>query len=131
MEEVGTFLDAQSTRFSLGTNLWLNYLPNEPDTAASIIETGGNEPQYVLAGDLPAWENARIAVTCRSTSSATARANINDAFLQLPEVDNEALSGRSWLRIKPVQSPFLLERDERGRVVFQVNFDCVRRTTAA
>lgn len=131
VEEVGTFLDSESTRFTAGTNLFYNYLPDEPNTASSIVETGGLPPTYVFAGDLPAWENARIAVTCRSTSSTRARANINDAWIQLQEVANETLSSRSWLRISAVQSPFLLERDDRGRIVFQANFDCVRRTTAA
>lgn len=130
IEEVGTFLDAESTRFTAGTNLFYNYLPDEPGTAASIIETGGLPPTHVFAGDRPAWENARIAVTCRSTSSTRARANMNDAWFQLHEVANETLSGRSYLRISAVQSPFLLERDERGRVSFQANFDVIRRTTA-
>lgn len=131
IEEIGTFLDTQSTRFALGTNLYLNYLPDEPNTATAIYETGGGPPQHHFAGDLPAWENQRIAVTCRSTSSTQARANINDAWVQLQEVTNETLSNRSWLRVSAVQSPFLLNRDPRGRVSFQVNFDCVRRTTAA
>lgn len=130
-EEIGTFLDTESTRFTLGTNLFLNYLPDTPGTAASIIETPGAAPTHVFAGNLPAWENARIAVTCRSTSSTKARANMNDAWFQLQEVANETLSNRTYLRISAVQSPFLLERDAQGRVSFQANFDVVRRTTAA
>jgi hypothetical protein len=131
VEELGTFLDSESTRFTLGTNLFLNALPDEPNAAASITETPGGQPVHVLAGDLPAWENARVAVTCRSTSSATARANINDAWFQLQEITNETLSSRSWLRCSAVQSPFLMGRDAQGRTKYQVNFDCARRTTAA
>lgn len=131
IEEVGTFLDSQSTRFALGTNLYLNYLPDEPNTAAAIFETPGGAPNYVFEGDLPAWENARVQVVCRSTSSTRARANMQDAWVQLQEVANETLSSRSWMRISAAQSPFLLRRDERGRPVFAANFDCVRLTTAA
>lgn len=132
VEELGTFLDTESTRFTLGTNLFLNLLPDEPNTAAAIVETGGFAPAQVMGDNmLPAWENQRVAVTCRSTSSATARANMNDAWFQLQEVANETLSSRSWLRVSAVQSPFLLGRDPQGRVQFQANFDCARRTTAA
>lgn len=130
VEEVGAFLDTESTRFTAGTSLFYNFLPDEPGTATAIFETPGMAPTHVFAGNLPAWENARIQVACRSTSSTRARANANDAWFQLHEVANETLSNRSYLRISAVQSPFLLERDSRGRVVFAANFDVVRRTTA-
>jgi hypothetical protein len=131
VEEVATFLDGASTRWAVGTSLFLNYLPDEPNRAGSILETGGVAPTQVFAGDLPAWENARIQLNCRSTSSATARADANAAWYILQQVANEALSSVSYLRISPVQSPFLLERDDRGRTVFACNYDVVRRTTAA
>ena len=130
IKELGTFLAAQSTRFVLGTNCFLNALPSEPDTAASLTEYGGGAPDYTFANDLPAWENARVALTTRSTSSAGARANINAGWTALQRVANESLSGTPWLRVSAVQDPFLLRRDEQGRVVFQVNFDCQRRTTS-
>ena len=50
-------------------------LPNEPNTAASIIEYPGGPATDTFAGDLPKYEDARVAITCRSTSSVTARAN--------------------------------------------------------
>jgi len=131
IEEVGGFLDSESTRFTAGTNLFLNFMPDQPGTATAIIETPGLAPAQVFGSDLPAWENARVQVVCRSTSSTKARANANDAWFQLQEVANETLSGRSYLRISAVQSPFLMARDEQGRVVFAANFDVVRRTTAA
>lgn len=131
VEEVGAFLDAASTRWTVGTSLYYNYLPDEPNRAAAIIETGGTPPTQVFAGDLPAWENARIQLTHRSTSSATARADANAAWFILQQVANEALSSVSYLRISPAQSVFLLERDSLGRVVFACNYDVVRRTTSA
>jgi hypothetical protein len=130
VEEVGTFLDGGSTRWALGTSLYLNNLPDEPNRAAAIYETGGFPPQQTFGNDLPAWENARIQLVCRSTSSATARADAGAAWTILQRVTNEALSSVSYLRIAPVQSPFLLRRDERGRAYFACNYDVTRRTTA-
>lgn len=130
IEEVGAFLDAASTRYAAGTSLFYNFAPDEPNRCCSIIETGGTAPTRVFAGDRPAWENARIQLTHRSTSSATARADANAAWFILEGVYNESLSSKSYLRISAVQSPFLLERDSRGRVVFACNYDVVRRTTS-
>ena len=131
LEELGAYLDAQSTRFTAGTNLFYNWLPSEPGTAASIIETGGLPPAYTFGGDLPKYENQRVQVMCRSTSSTRARGNMNDAWVQLQEIENETLSSRSWLRVSAVQSPFSLGQDDQGRWLFACNFEAVRATTAA
>ncbi len=130
IEELGTFVDTASTRFTLGTNAFLNHLPDEPNTATSLVEYGGGEPDYVFANDLPVNENQRVQIACRSTSSATARANVNAAWVAVSGIANESLSSHSWLRAKPVQSPFLMRRDEQGRVIFAFNCDCARRTTS-
>ena len=130
IEELGTYLDTASTRFTLGTNAFLNAFPDEPNTCASLTEYGGQPPSHVFAGDLPSYENASVALTCRSTSSTKARADIHAGWVALQGIANEALSSKSWLRCTPNQSPFFLRRDEQDRVVFQVNFSAMRRTTS-
>lgn len=130
VEELATFIDAESTRFTSGTNLFGNAKPPEPNTATWIIEYPGGAAIDTLAGDLPKFEDARVAITCRSTSSVTARANAKAAWVACHKIANETLSGVSWLRARPLQSPFLLERDEQNRPVFQFNVQCLRRTTS-
>lgn len=130
IEEFGTYIDSASTRFTAGTNLFGNALPDEPNTATSLTEYGGGAPEYVFANDLPVNENQRVQVSCRSTSSTRARANAQAAWVAVSGIANETLSGKSWLRAKPVQSPFLLRRDEQGRVIFAFNCDVMRRTTS-
>ena len=130
VEELGTYLDSASTRFTIGTNLFLNAIPDEPNTASAVVEYGGAAPDYVFGRDLPVNENARVAITSRSTSSTKARADAHAAWVAMQAIENESLSGTSWLRASAVQSPFLLYRDEQGRVVYQCNYQCVRRTTS-
>lgn len=127
VEEVGTYLDSNSTRFALGTNLYLNWMVDEPGTAASIIETAGPAPTFAFASTRPSWENIRFQVACRSTSSTKARANADAAFTIFSGIANQTLSGTTYLRVAPVQSVFLMERDERGRVVFGFNCEGMRR----
>ena len=130
VEELAAHIDSESTRFSLGGSLFLNSLPDEPNAATSIIEYPGGPSMETLAGDLPKYDNSRVAITCRSTSSVTARANAQAAWVAAYKITNESLSGTSWLRCAPLQTPFLLKRDEQNRVLFQFNCAAIRRTTS-
>ena len=131
IEELGTFVDANSTRFALGTSLFLNLLPDGSTvapTAAAIIETGGQPAVHTIGGSTrPAWEVARVQVLCRSTSSAIARANADAAWTLLEGVQNQALSGSTYLRVETLQPPFLAWRDDLTRPVFAFNAECWRR----
>lgn len=128
VEEVGSYLDSNSTRFTLGTNLYLNWMVDEPGTAASIIESAGVPPAFTMGPSTkPCWENVRFQVVCRSTSSTRARANADAAFAIFCGVANQTLSGTTFLRISPVQSVFFLGRDDSGRVEFAFNCDAMRR----
>lgn len=128
IEEVGTYLAANSTLFVLGTKTFLNYLPDVPNRANAVHETGGLAPDWVMgASTKVAWENARFQIVTRSTSSTQARGDMDIAWTILSGVTNKVLTGTTYLRISPTQSPFLLERDKRGRPVYAVNFDVMRR----
>ena len=110
--------------------MFINSSPDEPATATSIVEYGGSPPDYVFGNDLPTNENARVQISCRSTSSTKARANAHAAWVAVGKIANETLSGKSWLRATPLQSPFLLRRDEQNRVIFAFNCAAMRRTTS-
>lgn len=126
IEDVGAYLDNNSTRWAAGTSLFYNYMPDAPNRCGAIIETPGSPPARAFGSTGPSWEQGRIQVTCRSTSSATARADIDAAFALLEGVANQTLTSNLFLRISAVQSPFLLARDERGRPTFAFNADVWR-----
>lgn len=126
IEDVGSYLDSNSTRFAAGTSLFYNHLPSEPNRATSIIETGGVAPARAFGSTGPSWEQSRIQVASRSTSSVTARADADAAWALLEGVQNQTLTSNLFLRISAVQSVFLLERDVQGRPVFAANYDVWR-----
>lgn len=132
IEELGTQLASASSRFTLGTNTFLNDLPDKPNTATSLVEYGGGPPDFVFAGSLPVNENQRVQIACRSSAAnpTIARANAAAAWAAVSGIANQSLSSHSWLRAKPVQSPFLLRRDEQNRAIFAFNVDIMRRTTS-
>ena len=126
VEDVGAYLDAQSTRWAAGTSLFYNYLPDTPNRAGSIIETGGVAPARAFGSTGPSWEQGRIHMVCRATSSATARADADAAWALLEGIQNQTLTSNVFLRVSAVQSVFLLERDAQGRPVFAANYDVWR-----
>lgn len=127
-EDLVTYLDAQSTRFTAGTNLYINDLPHEPATCASLVETPGLPPTYTMGNSTkPAWEQPGFQMSFRSTSSTKARANAQAAWDLLESVANQALSGTTFMRVNLTQSPFFLKRDSQDRPVFAFNGICMRR----
>ena len=126
VEDLGAYLDSNSTRWAAGTSLFYNFLPDVPNRAASIVETGGSAPARAFGSTGPSWEQGRVQVVCRSTSSATARADADAAFALLEGIQNQTLTSNIFLRVSAVQSVFLLERDAKGRQVFGCNYDVWR-----
>jgi len=128
--DVGTRLDAATIAtadLTLGTNLFLGREPADPDTCVTLYETAGAPPDDFFGdGTTPTLENPGLQVRIRAASYATARALADDVWQNLSKVSNDTLTSTLYQRIVPVQSPFALERDDRDRIVFAVNFDVVK-----
>lgn len=141
VEDLYTYLVAASTRLEAG-NVFINVVPNSTRATLSLLETGGVAPQQTYgSGNLPAFERARVQLLARTTApagdatvpySTTARSLIHAAWVELNEVVNTTLSGSTFLRCDPVQSPFMLPGQENdGRLMFSCSFDVWRRPSTA
>lgn len=123
LDELGTYIGSQVGSLTLGTNLFLGRLPDEPDTCVALYETGGSEPLSVMGSDaLPPVEQPRVQVLTRASSYATARALAGTIWLALENILNENLSGVRYHRCAAVQSVFALERDSHDRIILAQNF---------
>lgn len=141
IEELGTLLQTASVG-TLGTSLFLNALPDATTgVAAAVYEYPGMQAMEKFGGSLPAWERPRVQVVVRSTappggsgiaSPVNARAKVDLAWRAFIAVTNQRVptsTGSYYLRIEPLQSPALLERDDRGRVLFSFNAQVHRAVT--
>lgn len=126
LDELAAFLDAASTRFTAGTNLFADFLPDEPNRATLLVEMPGGPPARVMSTGSPAWENARFAVFSRSTSSTQAHDDLDVAWNTFEGVVNQSLSGTYYLRVAANESPYLWGRDEIGRAHFTASFSVMR-----
>jgi len=123
LDDLGTYLASQVGTLTLGTNLYLGRMPDEPDTCVALYEYGGDAPVNVMGGDsMPPVEQPRIQILTRASGYSSARTLALECWTAVEAVLNESLSGTLYHRVSANQSPFPLERDSRDRVLFAQNF---------
>jgi hypothetical protein len=108
---------------TLGIDLFLNYMPETPDICGAIFRTGGSPPQggFGVPGVLHEMPGIQIRFRGVARDSTGPQAKIEAAYRALAEVQGTTLSGTKYLMVRMSQSPFVLERDDRERVVWTVN----------
>ena len=133
LDDIATYLAANSTRLTVGVNLTKSFMPDTPDTCTTVFETGGFVPvHYMSTGtQTRTFESPSIMVHSRSTDYQTVRSVIDDVFTILDGVRDTNLptsTGTYYQQIGAVQSPFLVTRDQNDRFVLSVNFDVTKTT---
>lgn len=144
-DEIGYHLTANTTGQTFGTSLFVNALPDETAGVSTVIvETASFGPQQTMGGaTLPQWEHARVQVITRSTqplggsgiaNPTAARTRAQKTWECLTKIVNQtvgatSVGSRYYLRVEPLQSPFLLDRDNRGRTLFAANYECWRKVS--
>lgn len=116
LDEIGAYLEAQAVG-TLGADLFLSALPDQPDTAAAVLETGGFEPDLAAAVDNPTFQ-----IICRSADYGAARAKAQAAYVALHGLTETMLSGRRYLLIRAMQSPTYIGADQNGRHLISTNY---------
>lgn len=133
LDDIATYLAAQSTRLTVGTNLTKGFMPEQAGTVTTIYETGGFEALHYMTTSTGtrSYERPGLMIHTRSTGYADGRLTIEDVFTILDGVHDTTLptaTGTPYVSITAVQSPFLTGRDSNDRYVFSVNFDVTKTT---
>lgn len=129
LNDLGSYLDTQLASLTLGTNLFLGRLPDNPDSCVALIEYAGQEPLNVMGSDaMPPVEQPRVQVLSRAANYADAQTLAASVWSALEAVLNETLTSTRYFRVAAVQSLYPLERDSHNRVVFVQNFQVVKAT---
>jgi hypothetical protein len=130
--EVGTYLGTNVSGLTLGTNLFLGDMPEDPDICATVYESTSAGPIMTGGGTgVPQMEQPNVMLHVRHTSYATGRSLMETCWQTLSKIENENLTNESaanvlYLRVQPLGSPVLLARDEQRRTLFTVNFATVK-----
>lgn len=125
LDELAAHLQAESIGV-VGTDLFKGRMPDTPDSALTLYEYGGLAPTHVYGlydEDGRAerlLESPRVQLMARGGDYAVTRQWIEDAMRAL-DLAGETLTGLEYVRVAPVESPFLLDQDANGRWRFVVN----------
>lgn len=120
LPEIASLLSSVAT---LGTDLFLGQIPDEPDTCVTVLEYSGRRSEYVFGSANPVTEYPRIQVVCRGAQQEyeSVRATAELAYRALAAVCNQTVSGTRYEAIVPLQPPFLLDKDESERILIAFN----------
>jgi len=129
LDDIGTYLASQVGSLTLGTNLFLGRLPDDPDTCVALYEYGGETPVSTMGGDaMPPVEQPRIQVNVRAPGYPSAHTLALSVWTALEAILNETLTSTRYHRVAAIQSPFPLERDSADRVIFAQNYRVQKAT---
>lgn len=120
LNEIGTYLQSQGIG-TLGTDLFLSLMPDQPDNCTALFEYAGSPPDLHWPGEYPG-----LQVRVRNASYAAGRAKIGEVFKKLHGLHEQNLSGTRYLLIKARGSPEVLKRDESNRTEWFVNFEIIK-----
>ena len=120
LKEIGAYLQSQGIG-TLGTDLFLGLMPDQPDNCIALFEYAGSPPDLHWNGEYPG-----LQVRVRNKSYAAARTKIEETMKKLHGLHEQILSGTRYLLIKARGSPEILKRDANNRVELFVNFEIMR-----
>lgn len=110
------------------TTTYKGFLPELPDDALLLSETGGLPPVHAMSGSAgnAVEERPSVQVMRRSPVYNRARAEMNVIVKLLDGFGDRSINGTRYLWIAAKQSPFPLPTDASGRFLQVCNFDIAK-----
>ena len=122
LREIGAYLATKGIG-TVGTDIFLGLMPDQPDNCIALFEYAGSPPDLHWNGEYPG-----LQVRVRNKSYAAARTKIGEAMTALHGLHEQTLSGTRYLLIKARGSPEVLKRDNNNRVELFVNFEIIKES---
>ncbi len=125
--DVATYLASPGFAIGdLGTVVYYGRLPDSPATACAVLPYSGRQGDYVMEQTHVAIEYPRLQILSRAATFDEAEVIAAKAYRALDGVVNLLLGGLRYLKIMPLQPPFVLERDANDKVVLAFNVEVMR-----
>jgi hypothetical protein len=127
IEEIGDWLASQSTAWTAGTNLFLGFLPDKPDTCLALVDVLGFEHPAETMGNADVnVERPQVQVLARGPANdiETPKLNIGRAYKLLRNRTSTSLGGNThYLRIGARSSPYSDGEDNNSRYIETFTLD--------
>lgn len=124
-------LDALGTRLqtdavgTLGTNIFLGYLPDGPDTAVAVYEDKGFGADFVFGASVSSIDRPLVRVIARAPRNdyPAARNKILAVRSSLGAIRDESISGVSFLCVITSTDPYPMALDGDERAMFGLDLN--------
>jgi len=120
LEAISKYLEEEDVG-TVGVDIFLGLLPDQPDNCIALFEYAGSPPDLHWDGEYPG-----LQVRVHNTSYPAGRAKIGEVVDLLHGLHEKELSGTRYLLIKARGSPEVLKRDSGNRIEFFVNFEIIK-----
>ena len=141
-DDLAAHIDSNSTAFTAGTNLFVNTIRETTANvrAVFVMETAGEASIEKFSGGGPAMTRPSADILIRSTkavggdgaaSSTGARTVAQNLWGLLDRIANTSVNSKTYQRISAAQEPYLMGRDDLGRVLFGFSVDGLRAPTTS
>jgi hypothetical protein len=120
LTEIGAYLATKSIG-TVGADIFLGLMPDQPDNCIALFEYAGSPPDLHWNGEYPG-----LQVRVRNKSYAAARTKIGEVMAELHGLHEQVLNDTRYLLIKARGSPEVLKRDNNNRVELFVNFEIIK-----
>jgi hypothetical protein len=120
LKEISTYLQSLGIG-TLGADIFLGLMPDQPDNCIALFEYAGSPPDLHWNGEYPG-----LQVRVRNKGYAAARTKIGEVMEKLHRLHEQTLSGTRYLLIKARGSPEILKRDASNRVELVLNFEIIK-----
>jgi hypothetical protein len=110
-----------------GQDLFAGRMPEEPDEVIALMSYPGEAP--VFTHDRPGeinYERPRAQVMVRSRYRANAEAKAQAILVALSAIVEQEIQGTRYLRVIPLQSPFVAGRDNNDRTLIACNYRAMK-----
>lgn len=118
LDDIAYYIEQQG-RGTVGTDIFVSQLRDEPDNCTILYDTGGVEPDHYLPNANPTFQ-----VYVRNADYATGKTLIDNIVEDFEMLANETLKtgGKYFYYILVMGEAAHIGRDKSGRDEFTVNF---------
>lgn len=133
LDDIGSKLQTAGLG-TVGTDIFLGFLPTAPDTCIGILETAGLTPERTMGNaGVPLLERPGFQVICRGARDEyeTTRAKANAVFRELGSTSGvETINSVRYLDFYALSSVYNMGGDENERPHLACNYVAVKEMHA-
>lgn len=126
LESIGDYLVTNSYG-TLGTNIFLQVMPETPDSCISVYENSGSSPAFTMGAGGIVIDYPMLQIVCRAgredyPAARDVAENIRNLLASVVDV---TISSVKIMRIEPMGSVNFVGVDNKYRPLVSVNYRCL------